>query len=64
MGSALHLPPAAFRSAVITAAMAPGVNAYLFADMYGVARRIAASSVLLATVGTIFTAWLWLAALG
>ncbi|MBL4917617.1 AEC family transporter [Szabonella alba] len=48
------------RSAVITAAMAPGVNAYLFADVYGAARRVAASSVLLATAGTILTAWVWL----
>lgn len=48
------------RSAVVTAAMAPGVNAYLFANMYGVARRVAASSVLLATAGSILTAWVWL----
>jgi hypothetical protein len=48
------------RSAVITAAMAPGVNAYLFANMYGVAKRVAASSVLLATGGSIVTAWVWL----
>jgi predicted permease len=48
------------RSAVVTAAMAPGVNAYLFAAMYGVATRIAASSVLLATAGSIVTIWVWL----
>jgi predicted permease len=48
------------RSAVITAAMAPGVNAYLFANMYGAARRVAASTVLLATAATILTAWVWL----
>lgn len=48
------------RSAVITAAMAPGVNAFLFANMYGVAKRVAASTVLLATAGTIITAWGWL----
>ena len=48
------------RSAVITAAMAPGVNAFLFANMYGVAKRVAASTVLLATGGTIITAWGWL----
>ncbi len=64
LGTAFHLPQAAFRSAVVTAAMAPGVNAYLFADMYGVGKRVAASTVLLATAGTIFTAWLWLTALG
>ncbi|MDZ4135462.1 MAG: AEC family transporter [Paracoccaceae bacterium] len=48
------------RSAVITAAMAPGVNAYLFAHFYGAARRVAASSVLLATAATVVTAWGWL----
>lgn len=48
------------RSAVITAAMAPGVNAYLYANMYGAAKRVAASTVLLATAATIVTAWGWL----
>ena len=51
------------RSAVITGAMAPGVNAFLFANMYGVAKRVAASAVLIATVATIVTAWLWLSIL-
>jgi predicted permease len=48
------------RSAVITAAMAPGVNAYMFANMYGAAKRVAASSVLLATAASILTTWGWL----
>jgi malonate transporter and related proteins len=48
------------RSAVMTAAMAPGVNAYLFADLYGSARRVAASAVLLATALSILTIWFWL----
>ncbi len=48
------------RSAVLMGAMAPGVNAFLFANMYGAAKRVAASTVLLATVGTILTAWSWL----
>jgi malonate transporter len=39
------------------------VNAYLFADMYGRARRVAASAVLIATGLTILTAWGWLALL-
>ena len=51
------------RSAVITGAMAPGVNAFLFANMYGVAKRVAASAVLIGTVATIVTAWLWLSIL-
>jgi predicted permease len=40
--------------------MAPGVNAYIFANMYGHARRVAASSVLIGTALTLVTAWLWL----
>ena len=57
---AFHLTTDQLRSAVVTAAMAPGVNAYLFANMYGVGRRVAASSVLLATAASIVTAWGWL----
>ena len=40
--------------------MAPGVNAYIFASIYGRAMRVAASSVLIATGLTVVTAWLWL----
>lgn len=63
-GRALALPEAAFRSAVVTAAMAPGVNGYVFASLYGVARRVAASSVLMATAASTLTAWVWLTLLG
>lgn len=48
------------RSAVITSAMAPGMNAYLFANLYGVAKRVNASAVLLATAGSVVTVWVWL----
>jgi len=48
------------RSAVVTASMAPGVNAYLFASLYGVAMRVAAASVLIATALSIVTVWVWL----
>ena len=51
------------RSLILTASMAPGVNAYLFANMYGRARRVAASAVLLATAGSIITVWGWLSIL-
>jgi predicted permease len=40
--------------------MAPGVNAYLFANMYGAARRVAASAVLIGTAATVLTASGWL----
>lgn len=52
-----------FRSAVITASVAPGINGYIFASMYGVAKRVAASATLIGTALTILTAWLWLAIL-
>lgn len=48
------------RSSVVTAAMPPGVNAYLFAHLYGTGRRVAASAVLIATALSILTAWFWL----
>lgn len=64
MGRALSLPPEGFQPAVLTAAMAPGFNAYIFANMYGRAKRVAASSVLMATGASILTAWLWLTILG
>ncbi|MEL6169773.1 MAG: AEC family transporter [Pseudomonadota bacterium] len=63
VGNWLDLPRDAFRSAVITAAMAPGINAYLFANMYGVARRVVASAALVGTALTVFTAWMWLSIL-
>lgn len=59
-GTALDLPRDAFRSGVLTAAMAPGFAAYIFANMYGRARRVAASSVLIATGSSLFSVWLWL----
>ena len=59
-GTALDLPRDPFRSGVLTAAMAPGFNAYIFADMYGRAKRVAASSVLIATGSSILSVWFWL----
>ena len=50
----------ALRSAVLAAAMAPGVNTYIFANLYGSARRVAAASVLVGTAASIVTVWLWL----
>ena len=48
------------RSSVVTAAMPPGVNAYLFAHLYGTGRKVTASAVLVATALAILTAWFWL----
>lgn len=64
MSRAFSLDEGQFRSAVITAASAPGVNAYVFCNMYGKARRVAASSVLIGTALCALTAWVWLALLG
>lgn len=63
-GSALALPQDLFRSGVLNAAMAPGFNAYIFANIYGRAKRVAASSVLVATAASILTVWMWLMLLG
>ncbi|MEP5633420.1 MAG: AEC family transporter [Tateyamaria sp.] len=64
LGSTLSVPKDIFNPGVLTAAMAPGVNGYIFANMYGRARRVAASSVLVATAASVFTAWVWLVVLG
>lgn len=57
---AFGLDLAALRSATVTAAMPPGVNAYMFAFMYGVGKRIAATSILVATALSVFTVGIWL----
>lgn len=60
MGKGVGLPTGHFRSAVLTGAMAPGVNAYVFANMYGVGKRVAASAVLYATALSVLTVSVWL----
>ena len=54
------LDTAALRSATLTAAMAPGVNAYMFAHIFGLGRRVAASAVLIGTLGALVSVWVWL----
>ena len=49
------------RSAIITAAMAPGVNAFIFSNMYKKSIEIAASSVILCTAISIFSTAMWIA---
>lgn len=60
MGKVMVLDTGQYRSAVLTAAMAPGVNTYIFASMYGKAQKIAATSVLVATSLSLISVWLWL----
>ena len=59
-GTKFNLNDAQMRSAVITAAMAPGINTYVFANMYERARRVASTGVLLSTTLSIGTVWCWL----
>ena len=51
------------RSAVITAAMAPGINTYVFASMYSSAKRVASTGVLVSTALSIGSIWVWLSLL-
>ncbi|SLN38661.1 AEC family transporter [Pseudooctadecabacter jejudonensis] len=60
LGTAGDLGRDALRSAVVTASAAPGINAYVFANMYGAARRVAASAVLIGTALSILTTSLWI----
>ncbi|PLX43710.1 MAG: AEC family transporter [Hyphomicrobiales bacterium] len=57
----LGVPAAISRSAVLMAAMAPGLNVYLLAFMYNRAIDTAANTVIIGTAMSIFTvsAWLW-----
>lgn len=57
------LPAGLVRAAVLTAAMAPGVNAYIFASMYNRATGVTSSSVLLLTMASIVTVTFWLSIL-
>lgn len=63
LGLGFGLTTENLRSVVLTAAMAPGINAYVFANMYGVAKRVAASSTLIGTALSILTSAFWLSVL-
>ena len=60
MGNVLALSEGSLRAAVLTSAMAPGVNSYLFASMHGRAVRISASAVLVGTGFSVMTVSAWL----
>lgn len=57
------LPVGMIRAAVVTAAMAPGVNAYIFATMYNRATGVNSSAVLLLTMTSILSVTFWLSIL-
>ena len=58
----LEVPDDLTAAVVLMAAMAPGINSYLFASMYHRGQRTAASTVLLGTIASILSvsAWLWI----
>ncbi|VAV99246.1 hypothetical protein MNBD_ALPHA07-1276 [hydrothermal vent metagenome] len=58
-----ELQVSAVHSAVLTAAMAPRVNGYIFAGMYGQAERVAAPSILIGTVLSMSSVRNWLGVL-
>ena len=60
LGQLWDLSVSELRSAVLTSAMAPGINCYIFASMYNRAKRVAASGVLIATALSLLTIWCWL----
>jgi malonate transporter len=63
MGTLLGLSTGQLRAAVISSAMAPGVNSYLFASTYGRGTRVTASAVLLGTAASVLTVSGWLVVL-
>lgn len=58
------LAPEILNPIVILAAMPPGMNVYVFANMYDRATGIAASAVLLSTILSVITISVWLVILG
>ena len=48
------------RNAVVMAAMAPGLNAYFFANLYGQCKAVVATTILVSTGLTIFTSSFWI----
>lgn len=59
-GKAFGITKDSLRSVITTASMAPGLNAFLFANLYSCAKRVAASSVLIGTAISILTVSMWL----
>ena len=59
-----HLDQGQIRGAVLTASMAPGVNAFLFAGIYDRAKRVAATAVLAGTLFSVLSVSFWLHILG
>lgn len=58
------LPMDAVKAAIIIAAMPPGINIYIFANMYNRATALAASALVVATTSSIISISLWLSVIG
>jgi hypothetical protein len=54
------LPVEALRSIIITAAMAPGINAFIFASIYKKETDVAAAAILVCTPLSIFATLVWI----
>ena len=64
LGLAQDLPKSDLRGLIMTASMAPGINAYLFAHLYKSAPRVAASGVLIGTAASMATILFWMTIVG
>ena len=60
LGLQLALDTKGIRSTVLTSATTSRINAYIFSNMYKRGQRVATSTVLLTTIGALFTIWAWL----
>ncbi len=60
----LGVDPHMARYGVVLAGMPAGINAYIFATYYGRAQDVAANTILLSTVASLFTITVWLLLLG
>jgi predicted permease len=60
LGQLMGIPLNSGRMAVLVAAMAPGINSYLFAQMYQRGQGVAANTVLLGSLLSVLSISLWL----
>lgn len=58
------LPHPFVQAAVLIAAMAPGINTYIFASLYGRAEAVAANTIILTTLASVASVSVWLTILG
>ncbi len=58
-----HIEIEILQNAIIMAAMAPGLNAYFFANMYGQCREVVATTILISTGLTIISSSFWISLL-